>query len=247
VCSNYTPALNLEHVIQANREIGEREALRNQRKEQNKNIGFKKGFLLNNKHLKLYPEPMSVDKQTNDYVYNICKLEDVISTLIEYGYKYYNKDDLDDEYTYEDYCDILEHISHTKSFFIYEVSYPPCRQDFYFFNEVFQKEMPYIKMPQFYIAIRTDTNFDYNSIRLPYINVFKDFVINVRLKHNKRCSICLMKKKCFKSCFRCHDKYCSDCFNKFNDTRIKDCPYCRYSFHDHIQFWLNTLIPDNNI
>ena len=37
-CPNYISPTNLDHVIQANREIGEREALRNQRKEEtNKN------------------------------------------------------------------------------------------------------------------------------------------------------------------------------------------------------------------
>ena len=131
------------------------------------------------------------------------------------------------------------------AFFIYEIQYPHNYEDDCFFNNVLSRHLPYTEMAQLYIEIGIGENV--HSLRIPYINVFKDFVFNIKFKHTKRCSICQLKKKCFKSCYRCCDKYCSDCFYKFNYKQIKDCPYCRYSFHEHIKFWLSILIPENHI
>jgi len=244
-CPNYISPTNIDHVIQANREIAEREALRNQRntpawsvrldaqidravndyfnnKKEN-SLNWKKGFLLK-EEAKPPPEPI---KQTNDYMNIICTFKDICETLNGYGYRAYTKRDIDLNYEPEDdYLNIRKRICCTNSFFIYEIQYPHNYEDDCFFNHVLSRKLPYVEMQQLYIEIGVSDNV--HTLRIPYVNVFKDFVINVKLKHAKRCSICQLKKKCFKSCFRCCDKYCSDCFYKFNDKQIKDCPYCRY-------------------
>jgi len=156
----------------------------------NKNSCLNKWLLSSNKTIKPYPEPV---KENNDYANNTCTFKDIIDTLTEYGYKSYCKDDLDMEYEpHEDFCNITYDIYHSKSFFIYEISYPPRSQDCYFYGKVLIKQFPYITTPQLYIAINTGNSSE--TIRIPYINIFKDFVINVKLKHSKRCSICQEKR-----------------------------------------------------
>ena len=45
--------------------------------------------------------------------------------------------------------------------------------------------------------------------------------------------ICQEKKKCFKVCAQCHEKYCVACFNKIHTNSLNPCPYCRYDFIEH--------------
>ena len=79
------------------------------------------------------------------------------------------------------------------------------------------------------------------------INVFENFVQNVKLKNARRCNICQNKKKCFRSCFQCNDKYCIECYNNIHKTSMKCCPYCRYSFKEHIENSLKKKRGENKL
>jgi len=158
----------------------------------------------------------------------------------------YTKADLNPNLYRHGFYGIHRRLFSTKSVFIYERSYPMHPMDIDFITHVLRIRINYVHTePLLYVVFVL--NGIENNICIPYVNVFKDYVISVKLKNKKRCNICQLKKKCIKSCYRCCDKYCSDCFYKFNEKEIKACPYCRYTFKEHIKFWMSIVNPDNSI
>ena len=148
-CPNSISPPNLDHVYQANREIGEREAVRNSRNEASSSsrtvnnslqtqdhrnqtsLNWKKGFLLSNN----IQSPPTV-KQKEDYIENMCSFKEIYETLSGYGYKIYTKCDLDlTDYqeVVNDYFFIRRQLHLTKSVFMYELPYPSNHYDDYFF------------------------------------------------------------------------------------------------------------------
>jgi len=47
--------------------------------------------------------------------------------------------------------------------------------------------------------------------------------------------ICQEKKKCFRDCSQCNEKYCIECYNKIHKNHFNPCPYCRYEFINHFK------------
>jgi hypothetical protein len=84
------------------------------------------------------------------------------------------------------------------------------------------------------IFITEDSTLKYmRHVRLD--NIYANFIKNLKIKNSKRCDICNNKKKCFKVCGRCDHKHCSECFKSNNNNYIKPCPFCRYTFVEHVK------------
>ena len=63
-------------------------------------------------------------------------------------------------------------------------------------------------------------------------NGLKHFVNVSKLKHARRCSICLETEKKFAYCFCCNNRTCLKCFQKLPNMI---CPFCNYDIYKHIE------------
>ena len=61
-------------------------------------------------------------------------------------------------------------------------------------------------------------------------NTLKWFFTDTKLKHARRCEICLEKNRKFKSCFRCGNRCCDTCLKKIPSLT---CPFCKYDSIEH--------------
>ena len=61
-------------------------------------------------------------------------------------------------------------------------------------------------------------------------NTFNHFFTNNKLKHSRRCDICLEKTKHFKNCYRCEHRCCSNCIKSMSSLV---CPFCNYDILEH--------------
>jgi len=64
-------------------------------------------------------------------------------------------------------------------------------------------------------------------------NIFDGFISCMKLPNKKMCDICNNKKKCFRTCFKCKNKMCFECFKNHNKDYVNSCPYCRYNITEH--------------
>ena len=78
-----------------------------------------------------------------------------------------------------------------------------------------------------------------------YHNLFDNFVKSIKFNGKRRCSICCNKTtRCFKSCCRCHNILCCNCFEiQIEGDKLFICPFCRNEINDH----LNHYIKSNSI
>ena len=138
---------------------------------------------------------------------------------------------------------ILTRIESEKVVFFFRMSYPILDRDLDFLNNVLRLDLISTYGEEEIFIIHREFK-DVIITHIPCINVFKDFVKPFKLKNKKRCYICNLKKKCFRVCGKCDNKYCIECFNKINDKYLSSCPYCRYSFTGHYQNNIETMIRD---
>ena len=230
LCPNYTPPpTNFEDVFALNRAIAERNEQRMHEQTNmcgTSNLTWKKGFLTSKP--KTEPEP------SIPVIPNTCSYEEIYQTFINYGVDVYTTDDIHHKYfNHYDFFPIKLKLQTTKSVFGYQVSCPPTKSELQFCNEILSIRVN-VKRPILIVMLYTETQ-KLSITCTPYVNVFENFVHVDKLKNRKRCNICQEKKKCFRVCHRCNDKYCVDCFYSLHDDAMKPCPYCRYSFGDHIQ------------
>ena len=61
-------------------------------------------------------------------------------------------------------------------------------------------------------------------------NTLKWLFTDTKLKHARRCEICLEKNRKFKSCFRCGNRCCDTCLKKLPSLT---CPFCKYDILEH--------------
>ena len=233
---------NLEEVFALNRGIAEREAQRTHERSSNveNSIVWKKGFL--NTKPKTEPKP-KIPIRTNTSTY-----EEICSTLKYYGIKVYTKDDIYlKDFNPFDLEPLAYKLQHTNSVFTYQVSCPPTADEISFCYEVLSIRIPRAKIKEPLLIIKyveDKSENETNWIVTPYVNVLSNYVHTDKQKNPKRCHICQHKKKHFRVCHRCKDKYCIDCYHNLHNKYMKPCPYCRYSFQEHIEANLKEMIPD---
>ena len=104
-----------------------------------------------------------------------------------------------------------------------------------------------LREPKIIVMSFDDESMGLRVCLIPYINIFKDFVSTEKLENQRRCNICNHKKKCFRKCFQCQEKYCVDCFNHYHIMRMKRCPYCRYEFPNHCDSMLKGMVSKDEI
>ena len=61
-------------------------------------------------------------------------------------------------------------------------------------------------------------------------NSFNHFFRTNKLKHSRRCDICLDETKHLKRCYRCEHKCCSNCIDTMSPL---GCPFCNYDILEH--------------
>lgn len=187
----------------------------------NDKLVWKKGFLNN---VPTEPPTKNVD------VYDgICL------TLTKYGYTIYTKDDVNLTYFNSyDFASISNILKNTKSIFIFKISYPITTDDYLYCTEVLN-HTPTVTGEPYLIYISYSNEKSENVVKcLPIYDLFTGFVKTLKLKDQKRCNICQLRKKCYRSCSRCNDKYCVECYSNIHEKTMKACPYCRYNFTEHI-------------
>jgi hypothetical protein len=239
-CPNYKPPpTSFEDVLALNRGIAEREEQR-MRKHEDKLV-WKRGFL--NHKPETEPKPPIPARA------GTCTYEDICLTLNKYGVHIYTKNDVYINYfDPSDFAPTAYKLQHTNSVFLYQVSFPPKSDDIMFCYDILNIRLfPSRLKEPLLIMVYFDSDKHCNKLFTPYINVLADFVYCNKLKNHKRCNICQQKKKCFRVCHRCNDKYCVECFHNLHSETMKPCPYCRYSFKDHINAMFKLMIPNPNL
>ena len=227
LCPNYTPPqTNFEDVFALNRAISERNEQRTNLCRTG-NLTWKKGFLIS--------QPKTEPKPSIPVIPNTCTYDDICKTFNKYGVEVYTKDDIHHKYfNPHDFDAINLKLKTTNSVFLYHVSCPPTISELQFCDEILSiRVKSYVIRPILIVVLYTE-KYQRTILCTPYVNVFENFAHVDKLKNRKRCNICQEKKKCFRVCHRCNDKYCVDCFYSLHDDAMKPCPYCRYSFGDHI-------------
>ena len=222
-CPNYVPARNSNEVLETNTSNTDK-------------FVWKKGFLNTKPETK--PEPPTLVRL------NTSTYKDICSTLACYGIEVYTKDDVHIRFfDQSDFMPIEYRLQSTNSVFIYQVSYPPKSCEISFCADILGCRIPpeEIKRPLLYIKFH-ENKLD-QHLFTPYINVLANYVHTDKEKNRKRCNICQRKKKCFRVCYRCKERYCADCFYNLHDTSMKPCPYCRYSFSEHIRDMFQKMLP----
>ena len=64
-------------------------------------------------------------------------------------------------------------------------------------------------------------------------NIYHGFMECLKLPNKKMCDICNNKKKCFRECTKCKNKFCVECFKNHNKDYVNSCPYCRNNIDEH--------------
>jgi len=237
-CPNYRPPpTSFEDVLALNRGIAEREEQRTRKHEDN--LVWKKRFL--NKPTKNVIEPPLVRPGS-------CTFNEICDTLKYSGFTIYTKEDVRIRYFSPlDFDPIHTKLRRTKSIFIYELSHPKKDIEEELCEEILEMSLRGTPREPTLILLSFDESKGLTSCLIPYINIYKNFVSTEKLKNQRRCNICNLKKKCFRKCFQCNEKYCIDCFNNYHDLRMKSCPYCRYKFCDHIDYMLRSMVSKDAI
>jgi hypothetical protein len=77
-------------------------------------------------------------------------------------------------------------------------------------------------------------------------NIFAGFMKCLKLPNKRMCDICNNKKKCFRTCFKCKNKMCYECFKNHNKDYVNSCPYCRYDIIEHskMNMFINDTFPN---
>lgn len=203
------------------------------------NLVWKKGFL-NTANKDIAKAPLVRP--------NTCTFSEICDTLKHYGIQVYTKNDIYIKTcSYLDFVPIIAKLKQTKSVFIYELSYPSKMAETEFCMEVLEARFKGTMSEPKLIITMFDGSDNLISTFIPYINIYKDFVYVEKLKNHRRCNICKSKTKCFRICSRCNDKYCKDCFTNYNTDRMKPCPYCKYSFTEHCDSMLRSMVSKNEI
>lgn len=200
---------------------------------------WKKGFL--NTKPKREPAPLTPIRTQK------CTYEDIHTTLEYYGIKVYTRDDIYlryfDPYDFEP---IAQRLYHTNSVFMCQISFPPRSCEISFCAEVLRMRIPPEKIKEPLLIIKFYEDELSQKIFTPYVNVLANYVHTAKEKNRKRCTICQEKRKCFRVCHRCKDRYCVECFHNLHDKSMKPCPYCRYSFIEHIRGMFKEMIPNSH-
>ena len=235
---------NLEEVFALNRGIAEREAQRTNERSSNveNSIVWKKGFL--------NTKPKTEHKPKTPIRTNTSTYEEICSTLEYYGIKVYTKDDIYLKYFNPfDFKPLAYKLHHKNSVFMFQLSCPPTYDEISFCEDILRIKCSSfeLKEPSLLIMYNDDEEEPTKMIFTPYVNVLANYVHTDKQKNHKRCNICQQKKKRFRVCYRCNDKYCVECFHKLHDTSMKSCPYCRYSFREHIGAMFKRMIPNPKV
>ena len=82
--------------------------------------------------------------------------------------------------------------------------------------------------PCYIVKFRHQSNM--YTLVLRNCNSFKHFFIRNKLKHARKCNLCLEKTRNFMNCYRCGNKCCNMCVRKL---RSLTCPFCNYDIIEH--------------
>ena len=186
-CPNFVPpSPDLQHVFALNRAAGEREAEREAErnaKNQNANkFAWKKGFL-NTTENRRKEMPKQVIRE------NSCTFDEICLTLKQYGYSIYTKDDVYlMHFNFLDFLEMKHKLKHTKSIFIYQLSYPVKADEIEFCQEVLGLD-DFLGNPEpILICLLSNEKGKIVGSYLPYVNVFENYVHTTKIKNNRRCN-----------------------------------------------------------
>ena len=74
-------------------------------------------------------------------------------------------------------------------------------------------------------------------------HIFEGFMKCLKLPNKKMCDICNYKKKCFRQCVKCINKFCFECSRTITKTMlIHVLTYCRYNVVEHNK--TNSMLDD---
>jgi hypothetical protein len=212
-CPNYVAPPNFENVRRANEEVAKKEMSRDVVKNED-----------------LY--------RINTIIYLIT-FPEIIKTFEDYGYKVYTMKDIKPFYwDKRDFKDIAMEISNSKSIFLMYLPNPLTPLMYKICGCIFEMNIDMDdRPPSLLLGIsyyNKHSDGEINLSFLPCRNLFKNYIVDEKLKNRRRCEICNLKKKCYRICGQCKGKVCTECYNKMNSCKLTPCPYCRYSFNDHI-------------
>jgi hypothetical protein len=180
-------------------------------------------------------------------IFYLMRFQEIVRTFEGYGYMVYTMEDINPFYwDRRDFKDIAIKIANTKSVFLMYLSNPLTLEMYSICRSIFDMNIDMDdKPPSLLLGISYYNMHNYGEFNIsfiPCINFFEDYVVDEKLKNRRRCEICNLKKKCYRICARCKGKVCIECYNKMNSCTLAPCPYCRYSFNDHVDKELKYII-----
>jgi hypothetical protein len=217
-CPNYVAPPNFDNVRRANEEVAKKELSRDV---------MKNGA------------SSSEDSHRISTIIYLITFPEIVRTFEGYGYKVYTMEDIKPLYwDKRDFKDIAIKIANSKSVFLMYLSIPLTQKMHRICRSIFDMDIDMDdKPPSLLLGISYYNKHSYGEINISFLpcrNLFKNYVVDEKLKNRRRCEICNLKKKCYRICGQCKGKVCIECYNKMNSCTLAPCPYCRYSFNDHV-------------